>query len=30
MNLGVGVDTAPAEGKKVADLALTVGAEFEF
>lgn len=30
MNLGVDVDTAPAEGKKVADLALTVGAEFEF
>nr|WP_158620074.1 DUF481 domain-containing protein [Corallococcus sicarius] len=29
-NLVVGVDTAPAAGKAVADLALTLGAEFEF
>ncbi|RKH47821.1 DUF481 domain-containing protein [Corallococcus llansteffanensis] len=29
-NLEVGIDTAPAAGKAVADLALTLGAEFEF
>ncbi|XXF76206.1 DUF481 domain-containing protein [Myxococcaceae bacterium GXIMD 01537] len=29
-NIVVDVDTAPAEGKKVADLAVTLGAEFEF